>query len=278
MNYRHVYHAGNHADVLKHAALLAVLARMMRKETPLAVIETHAGLGVYDLASAEAQRSPEWREGIGRLMEAPPLPCFAPLVAAVQGLNADGQVRFYPGSPALVAGVLRDHDRYVGCELHPEDAVALKARYSADRRMHIHARDGWEALGALVPPPEKRGLVVIDPPYEQPGELARGARAIGAALARFGHGVFLWWRPLKDLQALERADSELLAQGAKGGLEARLWLGPPMPQGRLLGSSVMVVNPPFGLEEDLRALCAALPEALGLTSLGGASVHVLGRI
>lgn len=259
MNYRHIFHAGNHADVLKHAALLATLKRMQRKETPLAVIETHAGIGLYDLEGPEATRSPEWRFGIGPLMGSD-APALQGLLAAVAAVNPAGGLRFYPGSPELARLTLRPQDRYAGCELHPEDAQALKARYAGDRRLHIHARDGWEALKGLLPPPERRGLVVIDPPYEAPGEAAQAARAIRGALRRFGHGVYLWWRPLKDAAGIARADAELFGEGPLPVVEAQL-LAPGLVQG-LKGSSVLIVNPPYGLEDDLSALTAAIASAL----------------
>jgi 23S rRNA (adenine2030-N6)-methyltransferase len=259
MNYRHIFHAGNHADVLKHAALLATLARMQRKETPLAVIETHAGIGLYDLDGPAAARSPEWRFGIGALMgsEAPSL---RPLLQAVAAVNPGGGLRFYPGSPELARLTLRPQDRYAGCELHPEDAAALKARYAGDKRLQIHARDGWEALKALLPPAERRGLVLIDPPYETPGEAGLAAQAVRGALRRFGHGVYLWWRPLKDPGGIARADAELFGEGPLPAVEAQLTLS-GLSQG-LTGSSVLIVNPPFGLAEDLAALTDAIAEAL----------------
>jgi len=263
MNYRHIFHAGNHADVLKHGALLATLSRMQRKDTPLAVIETHAGVGLYDLHAPEAMRNPEWKVGIAPLIGSA-APALQPLLAAVAACNAKDKLRFYPGSPELARLCLRLQDRYAGCELHPIDAAALRARYAADRRLQIHARDGWEALKALTPPPEKRGLVLIDPPYEKPDEALIAARAIGGALKRFGHGVYLWWRPLKDPDAIALADAELFKEGIRPALAAQLTLA-GLRQG-LRGSSVLILNPPYGLSEDLGAfaqsLKAALPSAL----------------
>jgi len=187
-----------------------------------------------------------------------------PLLAAVAACNAKDKLRFYPGSPELARLCLRLQDRYAGCELHPIDAAALRARYAADRRLQIHARDGWEALKALTPPPEKRGLVLIDPPYEKPDEALIAARAIGGALKRFGHGVYLWWRPLKDPDAIALADAELFKEGIRPALAAQLTLA-GLRQG-LRGSSVLILNPPYGLSEDLGAfaqsLKAALPSAL----------------
>jgi 23S rRNA (adenine2030-N6)-methyltransferase len=257
MNYRHIYHAGNHADVLKHAVLLATLSRMMRKDAPLAVIETHAGIGIYDLSRDEAVRSPEWRTGIALAMDSADH-ALGPLQAAVLRINPSGELGRYPGSPELCRQVLRQQDRYVGCELHPEDAATLKARYGGDKRMQLHARDGWEALGALLPPAERRGLVLIDPPYEQLGELARAALAIRSAAARFRQGVYLWWRPVKDRGELDGADAALLGGMRLEAAEIVLQTEPPRLGGRLVGSSVLVINPPFGLEQDLQALASAL--------------------
>ncbi|HWA01560.1 MAG TPA: 23S rRNA (adenine(2030)-N(6))-methyltransferase RlmJ [Caulobacterales bacterium] len=270
MNYRHAFHAGNHADVLKHLVLVFCLDALKRKPAPFAVLDTHAGPGLYDLHSEEAARSPEWRDGIARLWEwdaAPPL--ARAYVDAVRAANPDGALRFYPGSPALIAGALRDDDRLAACELHKDDALALKARFRAARNVETHARDGWEAMGALLPFPERRGLVLIDPPYEAPDELERAARALGPALRRFGHGLYLWWRPMKSESALAAADAETRAQGARASLRADLWVDTPTSEGKLSGSSMFLINPPYGLDEALRQTLPALSERLGVEGRGG---------
>ena len=269
MNYRHAFHAGNHADVLKHAVLLFCLDALARKDAPFAVLDTHAGRGRYDLAGGEAQRSPEWQGGIGRLWGWPDPPALvARLVQAVRACNPDGELRTYPGSPALVAAALRADDLLMACELHIEDHAALKRAFPRAGNVHVHARDGWEALGALLPPPRKRGLVLIDPPYEETGELERAARALGPALKRFGHGIYLWWRPLKSESALARADAEARTQGAREILRADLWVNAPRPDGKLVGSSLLVVNPPFGLEAGLRESLPALADWLAAGKSG----------
>lgn len=269
MNYRHAFHAGNHADVLKHVALVYCLAHLKRKETPFAVLDTHAGIGLYDLFSSEAMRSPEWRQGVGRLEnwpEAPP--AVHAYLDAIAAFNPDGATRFYPGSPAFIANALREDDVLLACELHPEDAATLRAHFGEQSNVHVHARDGWEALNALLPPPRSRGLVLIDPPYEEPDELERAARALGAALKRFGHGVFLWWRPLKSESALDRVDAEVKAQGARNMLRADLWVDTPNPQGKFSGSSILVINPPYGLEVALREALPAIAAKLALGKAG----------
>ena len=269
MNYRHAFHAGNHADVLKHAALTFCVDALKRKPAPFAVLDTHAGPGLYDFDGEQAQRSPEWRDGIGRLWDwRDPPPALRPYLEAVRAVNADGRLRFYPGSPAIVAARLRAEDRLAACELHPEDAAELRKRFARAPNVQIHARDGWEAMGALLPFSERRGLVLIDPPYEQPGELEHAAGAIGAALQRFGHGVYLWWRPLKSESALARVDAELAAQGARETLRADLWIDTPTPSGKLVGSSLLLINPPFGLEASLREALPLLAARLALGAGG----------
>jgi 23S rRNA (adenine2030-N6)-methyltransferase len=263
VNYRHAFHVGNHADVLKHAVLLFCLDALKRKPAPFAVLDTHAGRGLYDLAAAEAERSPEWRDGIGRLWTWPdPPPLVARYLDAVRAFNADGSLRTYPGSPALAVAALREQDLLMACELHPEEHAALRRALPRQSNVQVHARDGWEALGALLPPPQRRGLVLIDPPYEQPDELERAARALGPALKRFGYGTYLWWRPLKSATALDAMDAEARAQGAKQTLRADLWTAIPTADGRLFGSSLYLINPPFGLDDALRQALPFLADAL----------------
>jgi len=263
VNYRHAFHVGNHADVLKHAALLFCLDALKRKPAPFAVLDTHAGRGLYDLGGEEAARSPEWQDGIARLWDWPDPPALiARYVAAVRAFNADGALRAYPGSPALVTTNLRADDVLMACELHPEEHAALRRALPGQANVQVHARDGWQALGALLPPAQKRGLVLIDPPYEEPDELNRAARAFGPVLKRFGHGMYLWWRPLKSFAALDSADDEARVQGAKQTLRADLWTAAPTSESRLVGSSLLLINPPFGLEEALNEALPFLADAL----------------
>lgn len=263
MNYRHAFHVGNHADVLKHAALLFCLDALKRKPTPFAVLDTHAGRGLYDLAADEAQRSPEWRDGIGRLWDWPdPPPLIARYLDAIRGFNADGALRTYPGSPALITTALRPDDALAACELHPEEYAALRRALPRATNVQVHQRDGYEALGALLPPAQKRGLVIIDPPYEKPDELAGSAQAIARAIKRFGHGAYLWWRPMKSQSALNAADAEIQAHGARETLRADLWTAAITPEGKLVGSSIFLINPPYGLEDTLREALPFLADAL----------------
>jgi 23S rRNA (adenine2030-N6)-methyltransferase len=269
VNYRHAFHAGNHADVLKHVVLLYCLDAQKRKEAPFGVLDTHAGRGRYDLFSAEAMRSPEWQHGIGELWDWAGAPALVTrLLDAIKAQNPDGALRDYPGSPALIAAALRDGDTLDACELHPEEYAELCRNLSGKSNARVHARDGWEALTALLPPKQKRGLVLIDPPYETPGEIAATAQALDPALKRFGHGVYLWWRPLKNEGEIARADAKVLAHGAAKTLRADLWVDTPSREGRLTASSVFLINPPFGLEGALRETLPFLAQKLSRGSSG----------
>jgi 23S rRNA (adenine2030-N6)-methyltransferase len=208
MNYRHIFHAGNRCDVVKHVVLTLVLAHLRQKDKGVAVIDTHAGVGLYDLGDSRALKTGEAGPGIKALLSAPALPALTDYYAILRTLNPswDGQsaegFRTYPGSPLIAFHMLRPQDRLIACELHPEDAEALRLHSPADARMQIHSRDGYEALTAFVPPPEKRGLVLIDPPYEQPDEFAVLVKRMSEAYRRWPTGIYILWYPVKDRPAL----------------------------------------------------------------------------
>src|SRR5215468_6685802 len=212
MNYRHAFHAGNFADVVKHATLARILTHLAAKPAAFRVIDTHAGAGLYDLAGEEASRSGEWHAGIERLtaapIAAPVRALLAPYLDAVSALNGAGALTTYPGSPALARALLRPQDRLVACELEPQAAAALTRNLAGDRRIKTIAIDGWVALNAYVPPTERRGLVVIDPPFEDAGDFARLARGLEVAHRKWASGIYLLWYPIKGRQgpdALARA-------------------------------------------------------------------------
>ncbi len=202
MNYRHAFHAGNFADVFKHALLARILAYLNRKETPYRVIDTHAGEGAYDLAREEAERTGEWREGIGRLaagaVESSAADLLRPFLDVVGPCDADGRPALYPGSPLIAQKLTRSGDRLVFCEKHPEAFAALRKRFGRDRRVRTLDLDGWTALGAFVPPPERRGLVLVDPPFEAKDEFATLAKSFAAAHAKWPTGVYALWYPVKN--------------------------------------------------------------------------------
>jgi len=260
MNYRHVFHAGNHTEVFKHAALVFVLERLLAKPQPFAVLDTHAGVGLYDLGSAEAQKTREYEHGAARVFgrDLPSAPAYTRLLAA---LNPEG-LKAYPGSPEIVRRMLRDHDRLVACELHPADVATLRRRYRGDPRVSVHHRDGYEAIGALSPPPERRGLVFIDPPYERTDEAERLAQALADGLRKWPNGIFLAWYPIKD-----RRIADTLAQAAVAGAFPKAlraeFLAYPRDDAALAGGGIIVCNTPWRLDDKLKALCGELAGLLG---------------
>jgi len=271
MNYRHAFHAGNHADVFKHAALVLALERLLAKPQPFAVLDTHAGLGLYDLRGEEARRTREFEDGVGRILgrglsTAPP---YGELIAA---LNPDA-LTTYPGSPEIVRRMLREQDRLIACELHPEDAEALKALYRQDRRVAVHHRDGYEAMGALLPPAERRGLVLVDPPFEKPDETRTLTRALARGLKRWPTGTFMVWYPVKDGRIGEELARTAVAEGWPKALKAELQPYGPN-ETSLPGSGLLIVNTPYTLDGRLEALCRELSQVLG-TGRGGWSVEWL---
>ena len=266
MNYRHAFHAGNFADVVKHALLARILAYLVQKPAPLRFVDTHAGLGIYDLSGEEASRTGEWRAGIARIDPAAVPPALAeilePYLAAVGPAGPDGSWRSYPGSPAIAQWVLRPEDRMTLCELHPDDAETLRAAMGRDRRVKVLAGDGYRALNALLPPPERRGLVLIDPPFEKPGEFDALAGALLRAWRKWPTGTYMAWYPLKDRAAVGRFGHGLAAAGLRRLLQVHLLVGDP-DAGPLAGSGLVVVNPPFTLRDEAEALLPWLAERLG---------------
>jgi 23S rRNA (adenine2030-N6)-methyltransferase len=272
VNYRHAFHAGNFADVVKHVALALCLDRLNAKEKPYRYIDTHAGAGVYDLTSDEAARSPEWRDGVARVWEAergapPPVrAALAPWLNVIRAMNSGG-LRVYPGSPLLAAKLMRRQDALRLCELHPESNVALQEAMGRDPRVKIEERDGYEALPAYLPPPERRGLVLVDPPFEEGTserklDFERMARAARKSVKRWPGGTYIFWRPVKDIEAVEAFDAELatilIGEGGVAPdklLVADLWVR-AIGQGPLSAAGIVIANPPFGVAEHLKA---ALP-------------------
>jgi len=266
MNYRHAFHAGNFADCMKHAVLVWLLRAMARKAAAFSVLDTHAGAGRYDLGADPAERTGEWRAGIGRLLDDPPPP-LADYVALV------ARCGLYPGSPALTRALLRPQDRLVCCELHPEEHAALRRAYAHDRQVAVHLRDAWEALGALLPPAEKRGVVLVDPPYEASDEYERLVAGLRRGHARFPSGVFVAWYPVKHLAPVRALHTALRESGVRDVVAAELNLREPLDPARLNGSGLLVINPPYRFEAEVPALLEALRRRLG-TGEAGAGVAV----
>ena len=267
MNYRHAFHAGNFADVLKHVVLALVIEHLKLKPTPFRVIDTHAGVGVYDLSADEAARTGEWRDGIDRLIgaDAAPLPedvrhLLAPYLDAIARLNGGAQGPLYPGSPRLALELMRPGDRLIANELHPLDRAQLEVEMRGDRRAKVLGLDGWQALRAVLPPRERRGVILVDPPFEEPGEFERLAQGLAAAVDRFATGVYLLWYPIKDAAAVGAFKRRLAMAGHAKMLAAELRVGERAD--RLEAAGLIVMNPPFRLEGEVRAVLPLLAERL----------------
>jgi len=277
MHYRHSYHAGNFADVFKHVVLCALLAALNRKDKPWCYLETHAGAGAYDLSGEGATRTGEWREGIGRLhglAHVPPL--LEPFLDVVRGLNGTGRLRYYPGSPLFAQAWAREGDRLVLCEKVPEIAAELRENLKGERRAIVHRRDGYEAH-ALLPPAEKRGLVLVDPPFERPDEFDTVAELVGKSVGRFAGGIYAIWYPLKNRHAAGRFERQVARLCDEPPLRLSLDNGAP-GEGQMRSCAVLVANAPFGFARDFescgqwlaRALAQGARPAYQATALTGA--------
>ncbi len=266
MNYRHAFHAGNFADVIKHVVLARLIEYLKLKDKPFRVIDTHAGAGLYDLSGMAAQRTGEWRGGIGRLLDMPAQGAasglMAPYLDAVAAANPGGGLKHYPGSPLIVRGLLRRQDRLTAIELHPEDAGDLGDLFAGDHQVRVIELDGWLALGAHLPPKEKRGLVLVDPPFEQAGEFDRLATGLMKACRRWPAGIYALWYPIKDHAAAARFAENLRKSGIPKILDIRFGIRPPSNEPRFDTAGMIIVNPPYTLEGELRVLLPILKAAL----------------
>jgi 23S rRNA (adenine2030-N6)-methyltransferase len=261
MNYRHAFHAGNFADVFKHAILVGLLEALKSKQTPFCYFDTHAGAGRYDLRSEQARKTREYEAGVLRLLHATRLP--TPLhiyLNLVRALNNGGQdLSIYPGSPLIASLLLREQDRAVLCEMQPEEAEKLKALFASDARVGVHQRDGYAALGALLPPKERRSLVLIDPPFEaQEDEFRAVESALTAALARWPTGTYSIWYPIKLRQQTARFQRWFVTKKIPKVLCAELLLHPDNSALRLNGCGMVIINPPWKFERTLEELLPVL--------------------
>lgn len=266
MNYRHIYHAGNFADVVKHLCLVLVLESLRGKDKPFFTLDTHAGIGLYDLTSEQAQKTKEYEGGIGKLWTASDLPpVFDGYMRAVRACNGDGALRRYPGSPLIVRALLRPQDRLVANELHPEDAASLRKSLVRDAGLRIESRDGYECLRALLPPPERRGLVLIDPPFEEPDEFGRLLRGLADGHKRFATGIYMLWYPVKNRAETAAFHAALKRSGIPKITAAEFYRRPPDDPAVFSGTGLVLVNPPFGLAEKLEQ---ALPYLVSALTMG----------
>lgn len=266
MNYRHAFHAGNFADVVKHVILVRILSYMMRKDAPFRVIDTHAGVGLYDLWGDASERTGEWRDGIARLLNRnlpePASTLIAPYLLAIKAQNRDGGLRYYPGSPFITRHMLRPQDRLMALELHPQDADLLKENFAGDIQTRVTALDGWAAMGTHLPPKEKRGLVLVDPPFEQKGEFARMVESLEKAHKRWPGGTYAYWYPIKDPADVTAYARALKATGIPKILRLELTIRQPSTPPRLHGTGMVVVNPPYLLETEMQAILPVLADIL----------------
>ncbi len=267
MNYRHAYHAGNFADVLKHAVMALVIEHLKLKPAPFRVIDTHAGIGLYDLASVEAQKTGEWRAGIGRLLGAQALPAevealLAPYLGIVRSFNAGDGIMRYPGSPLIARRLMRPDDQLIANELHAEDVAGLRWVMASEPASKVLELDGYVALRALLPPKERRGLVLIDPPFEDGDEFATLAAAVADAMRRFATGTVLIWYPIKDIDTVAAFHQSIAGLRIAKVLVAELYLRAPRRVDVLNGCGLVIINPPYTLAGQLQRLLPILSRLL----------------
>lgn len=277
MNYRHAFHAGNFADVIKHIVLVRILLHLQEKPAAFRVIDTHAGAGVYDLTGDAAERSGEWRLGIARLLQARLTPetqaLVAPYLDIVRSFSPSREVVAYPGSPLIARALLRPQDRLTACEIEPTAHKALIASLRRDTQARVVDIDGWTALPAFVPPQERRGLVLIDPPFEDRKEFERLAHGFQAAFAKWPRGIYLMWYPAKSRRATDDLTREAIAAASAHGaadkvLRVEFSVAPQTADGPLTSAGLLVVNPPWTLAAELKAILAELVRPLGQGGAG----------
>jgi 23S rRNA (adenine2030-N6)-methyltransferase len=280
MNYQHAFHAGNFADVHKHIALTRILVHLRAKPAAFRVIDSHAGAGRYDLIGSEATRGGEWQDGIKKIWDAwhaalsspragqdSEWALLAPYLDAVAAINPGGTLRTYPGSPVIAKSLLRRQDRLIACEIEPRSAAALKAALGGGSRAKVLTIDGWTAIGATVPPKERRGVVLVDPPFEDATDFMRLSDTLAAAHRKWPTGAYLLWYPIKERDAADALARRVRKLAVPKVLRSELTIGPPRGGAGLVGSGLIVVNPPFKLEQDLLRV---LPAVARIVSPNGA--------
>jgi 23S rRNA (adenine2030-N6)-methyltransferase len=274
--YRHIFHAGNFADVFKHSAIVQLAALIARKNKPFLYLDTHAGIGRYDLSHAWAQKNREYENGIGRIFDRDDCPdSVRAYLDAVRGMNPDGQLRFYPGSPQLVQGLMRDADRMVLIDFGAEDYARLQKQFQTERRAQVYRMDAYQGLKAFLPPRERRGLILVDPPFDRSREFARLSDAIVDAHRRFATGVYAIWYPLMQAGAVSVFERSVTAGGIRKVLKLELSVHPDGWQHGLRGSAMLVINPPYGFDRLAEPLLRWLWQALSPDGAGSYRVKWL---
>jgi 23S rRNA (adenine2030-N6)-methyltransferase len=274
--YRHLFHAGNFADVFKHALLTRLLILLERKPAALCYLDTHAGIGRYDLSHEWAQKLKEYEGGIARLWDRRDVPeLLQPYMSAVRAENPDGRLRFYPGSPRIAQRLLREQDRMILTELNRDDCQRLADRFEGERHVQVHHQDGFEALRAYLPPRERRGLVLIDSSFDRQGEFHRLTSAWLSGYRRWATGVYALWYPLMEPTAMHAFERGVIATGVRKILQLELSILPPSWNVSLRGCGMLVINPPFGLDAQAQPLLDWLWSILSEEGAGGVRMRWL---
>ena len=281
MNYRHSYHAGSFTDVVKHVTLTGLISSLAKKETPFCYIDTHAGTGYYDLLANNAQKTKEYMGGIEKVIQLnnPPelikkyLHCVHQINNQLSGAKY-ASLQYYPGSPMIARCLARANERIIACELHPEEYQALRNTFANDHQVAVHHLDGFLGLKAFLPPKERRGLVLIDPPYEDPDEFTRLARAMPGTLKRWETGIYAIWYPIKEQQQVKRFYQALRERVDQPILAIELTIYPDLPH-HLNGCGMVVINPPWQFDTTIEATLPWLWKALAVNGQGGYSSFLL---
>ena len=277
MNYRHAFHAGGFADVIKHIALVRMLTHLQEKQAAFRVIDSHAGAGLYDLTSAEALRGGEWQTGIARLMQArfsaATLPLVTPYLDIVRAFNPPGELKAYPGSPLITRALLRPQDRLTACEVESGARKHLIDALRRDAQARVVDLDGWTALPAFVPPNERRGLVLVDPPFEAKDEFERLADGFSEAFAKWPTGLYLLWYPVKSRRATDELARHVAASAAATRpagkcLRLEFSVAPQRAGSGLISTGLLIVNPPWTLASELKTILLELEKPLGQGGAG----------
>lgn len=264
MNYRHCYHAGNFADVIKHVVLIVVLQALQRKETPFCFLDTHAGIGLYKLQSEETQKKQEYENGIGQLFSLDTThlpPALQTYLSIIKNYNIDKQLDFYPGSPLIAENIIRPHDQMILCELHPDDVHTLKENFTAAKNVAIHHNDGYLGMKAFLPPAVKRGLVLIDPPFEVTDEFSQLFNALQRALKHWRLGHFVVWYPIKKNATVEKFYADIRSLQIEH-LIVHFSLNAFIEEGKLSTCGILLINPPWQVKETLETILPVLSQKM----------------
>lgn len=282
MNYRHLYHAGNFADVVKHIVLVGLITSLLRKDNAFCFLDTHAGPGYYDLLSEPAKKNKEYLNGIMKILaqENPPS-LVKRYLGSIQKINSRlsqsrfASLRYYSGSPGIVRSFLRPQDKIIATELHPDEYQALKTTYNTDKQIAIHRLDGFQGLKAFLPPKERRGLVLIDPPYENPDEFKHLIAALGFALKRWETGIYAIWYPIKERLPIDHFHQVLKETVQRTTLVIELSIYPEDLPGHLNGCGMLIINPPWKFDQEMSKIMPWLWKTLTLGQQGRSRVFSL---